>query len=323
MSHGARSVPHVQDAPADGMEARCARVFAAQHGLATLEQLRAAGATTKQLRHRRATGRWVARGAGVVALAGAPRTPRHELLAAVLGVGRGAVASHRSAAALLGLPGAASAWPPPEVTVEHAARPRGLDGVRLHRSIALPPHHLRSVDAIPTTSLARTLFDLGAVLHPGRLARLLDHALARRIVTLEACWRVVHELARPGRPGSAALRALLDERGHGQVAPASELEARVLTLLVASGLPAPRREVDLGGDSWIGRVEFVWLVERLLLEVDSRLHHSALSDWEADRERENRFVAKGFRVLRVTWPMVRDDPDGVVCLVRDALACAA
>lgn len=61
------------------------------------------------------------------------------------------------------------------------------------------------------------------------------------------------------------MRELLSARGEGYVAPASELEARLLEALRDGGLPAPAREIDLGDpDGWVGRVELVRLVRTAL-----------------------------------------------------------
>jgi alkylated DNA nucleotide flippase Atl1 len=290
--------------------------------LVTLAQARELGATAKQVRHRRATGRWVDVAPGVVAIAGAPRTPRQQILAAVLAVGRGAVASHRSGAWLSGLPGFRPGLP--EVTVGHHARVRSSVTALLHRSCALPSHHLRVVDAIPVTGVARTLFDLGAVVHEARLGRLLDHCLSAKAVTMPACWRVVHELSASGRDGSGVLRALLQQRGGGYVAPASELEARFAELLIGAGLPLPERERDLGdSDRWMGRVEFVFPDQRVLVECDSRKYHGSHSAIEDDRARTNAFVAAGYRVLRLTWHMITREPEQTIALLRQTLRLAA
>ena len=116
------------------------------------------------------------------------------------------------------------------------------------------------------------------------------------------------------------MRELLSARGEGYVAPASELEARLLALLHDAGLPEPARQIDVGdADGWVGRVELVYREARVLIAADSRLHHSALLDREADNDRDNRFGAAGWRVLRFTWEKITKQPDEVVRRVRAAL----
>jgi hypothetical protein len=238
-------------------------------------------------------------------------------MAAVLAAGAHACASHRTAASLFGLPG--FGLRSIEVTVPYGRRPR-LTGIIVYLSGSLPDWHRRVVNGIPTTSLARMLFDLCGSVHPQRAERALDTALARRVVTVPACWRVLADLAEHGRAGTVLMRELLTARGEGYVAPASELEAQLLRVLREAGLPAPAREIDLGdADTWVGRVELVYREARVLIEADSRLYHSSLLDRRADQARDDRFKAIGWKVRRFTWDDVTKNPTYVVRTVRAAL----
>jgi hypothetical protein len=164
------------------------------------------------------------------------------------------------------------------------------------------------------------LFDLCAVVHPRRAERALDNALSRGIVTIPACWRVFADLAERGRKGTALMRELLLARGDGYVAPASELEAALLKLLREAGLPVPAREINIGdSDGWVGRVELVYRNAHVLIEADSRRHHTALMDREADLLRDNRFSSDRWHVLRFTWEQITKRPDYVAKTVRRAL----
>jgi hypothetical protein len=116
---------------------------------------------------------------------------------------------------------------------------------------------------------------------------------------------------------------LLAVRGAGYIPPASGLEADFLTLLVAAGLELPEGQVNLGADGWIGRVDFYYRLLRLVVEVDSHLHHSAKLDVEADERRDHALRAAGFGVLRITESQLRDRPGEVVATVRAAAARTA
>jgi hypothetical protein len=296
---------------------------ARQHGVVTRAEARHAGLNDRAIEWRVATGRWLVAQRGVYTIAGAPETYEQRLLAAVLAAGKVAVASHRSAARVEHIPGFERATV--EVTVLHPRRrAKPIAGGKRHYSTLLPDAHRKTVDAIPTTTVARTLFDLCAVVHPGRAERAVDNCLSRRWVTVPALWKVLDDLAIQGRNGTCALREILSERGEGYVAPASDLERIFLGLLARSGLPVPVRELDLGDtDQWTGRVEFVYREQSVLVEIDSRLHHTAMLDFERDRERDNAFVAQGWRVLRFTYAMLVDTPSMVERTIRRALRPAA
>lgn len=146
------------------------------------------------------------------------------------------------------------------------------------------------------------MVDLAGVLHPRRTERAVDSCLGAGIVSLASLHATFLELAGRGRTGTAVMRAILDDRTEGYVAPESELEARFLDLVRAAGLPEPVRQLDAGSDDrWVGRVDFAYPPFKLLLELDGRVHHSAKLDQEADEARDSILRAAGWRILRVTW----------------------
>jgi very-short-patch-repair endonuclease/predicted transcriptional regulator of viral defense system len=292
-------------------------IAARQRSLFTRRQVDEVGFRQEHVLHRLRTGRWSERRHLVYALLGAAEDDRTDLLADVLAAQPRAVASHRSAAAVYGLPGFRPR--PAHVTVaDHWERDR--TSAVVHRTLFLPEHHLRILDAIPCTSLARTLFDLCGTERLGRSARAVDNALARKLVTIPALWSVLLETKARGRAGSTVLRALLRERGPSYVAPATELERRFVELTHRHGLPDPRRQVDVGdSDRWIGRVDFLYGTD-LVIEVDSAEHHTSLLDRAADAARDDALDESGRRVLRFTWDDVVRRPRRVADTVRRSLA---
>src|SRR5688500_4722301 len=162
-----------------------------QHGVVSRAQYREAGCTAQQIRideHR-----WEELSPRVLRLVGAPRTERSMLMAAVLDAGEGAAASHRSAAALWALSGF-------HLTDLDVSRPHDADCHRptlgrLHLPRLLPAHHVTTVDGIPVTTPARTIFDLAGLVHPYRTERALDNAAAMSPRLLRALHRMLPELA--------------------------------------------------------------------------------------------------------------------------------
>lgn len=241
------------------------------------------------------------------------------MLAAIIFNGPGAVASHRSAARLWGLPGFGRG------RTTEVSKPRGRSQRReyglVHGSKVLPPPHVTLHAEIPVTVPARTVFDLAGIVHPKRTERALDTMLAKKLVTVGQLEVVFAQLVRRGRRGTALMRELLEARGEGYVAPTSELEAVGRAVLAGADLPAPVVERNLGdGDDWIGRVDLTFPAVRLVVELDSRRHHTSLLDRDSDRRRDNRLMAAGWRVLRFTWWDLTERPTDVVAQVRAALA---
>lgn len=259
----------------------------------------------------------------------APRTYRvvgsvpdwhQKLAAAVVAAGPGAAASHLSAAVLWGLPGFAGE--PIEVTRPRNRHHQGLIG-RVHESRRFPEKHRREVDGIAVTSVARTLFDLcgSRDVHPKKAERAIFNALSRRLVGFGPLEIMLAEMGRRGRRGSALFRRILDDHGAAAHSPTeSELEDLVLAVLGTAGLPLPERQLVIGGqDAPVGRVDFLYRRAGLVIEADSRTFHSWL-DAENDRRRDALLMAAGYRVLRVTWRALREEPEIFLAAVRAILS---
>lgn len=301
------------------MEEEIRRLAAAQHAVFARRQVLALGATPAFIANKLRTGEWRAPRRGVYRINGAPITERSEVMAAVLACGPDAVASHEVAAALHGVPGFGLR---PVTLVVPVGRARVAPGVVAYRSTELPPTHRCVLDGIPSTSAARTLFDLCGRAHPRRAERALDTALARGITDLGACWRVLLDLAEHGRNGTVVMRNLLEERRSADgVGPESEIEDRFVRLLRRNHLPMPERQVDLGDEhGWIGRVDFYFRPVRLVVETDGWPWHRSKLDREADARRDARLEASGRRVMRLVWSDVTEREPMTVVRLRAALS---
>ncbi len=285
----------------------------AQHGLVGTDQLRAAGIGSRAVRRRAASADWERVTPRVLRLVGGVRTVEQRAMVAVLDVGRGAVSSHMTAAALWSLPGF-------QLRVIEVSRPRNGSGRstsvgRLHHPRALPPHHCTVHAGIPVTTLTRTVVDLGGSLHPARV-EVVVHAAVRLGVSWEALGDMVAELSSTGRPGIGVVRRLVSDNV-GTRPMESGLEVRFLRLLTEAGLPAPRRQVDLGGLDWAGRVDFVYDDARLVMEVNGSHHDDPLQRRRDDR-RTAALVGAGFRVLPLPEELIKRSPAEVVRLVEAA-----
>jgi very-short-patch-repair endonuclease len=293
-------------------------LMASQHGAAGSRQLRQLGISERAERLCVASGMWRRETDAVVVAAASPSTAHRAAMVAVLDVGEVAVASHELAAWVWRLPGFRSGAV--DVTTLRGTTRRRRAPVRLHEPRLLLPHHVTIVDGVPVTSLARTLFDLAGVpLHPKRMARLLDNVITQSPAMAGVLAETLRELARRGRPGISLMRELLAERPPGVAVPATNLERRFEEILASAGLPAPRRQVDVGGQAWIGRVDFRDVEFPILYEVDSRRHHTGLLDAQADRVRDEAMLAAGWwEVVRICEDDIWHRPWVVVAQVRAA-----
>ena len=141
-----------------------------------------------------------------------------------------------------------------------------------------------------------TIFLLAGKEHPARTERALDNAWSKGLVTHREMHDLLQRLAARGRNGIRVMRRLLADRPADYVPPQSGLEARVDRLARDVGVVL-RRQVDAGGDQWIGRVDFIIEDTSKIIEVLSRRYHSSTLDRLSDHARFTRFNDAGFQVL--------------------------
>lgn len=287
---------------------------ASQHSLVATWQLMALG-LSKTERARLVHGdRWQPVTTRVLALAGGSASADRDDMAAVLDASPGGVLSRAAAARRWGARGFDGARR--DVTRHRGVTRRSSSLARVHEVIDLLPVHIKVVRRVPVTSPARTVFDLAGSLHPARVEALLDWMWNERLLDGRTLDRTIGELAARGRSGSRLMRELADARGPGYVPPASGLERRFAKILHDHRLPLMRRQVDIGGEEWGGRVDFRDDVLPLVVEVQSEKHHTSLVDAAADAARRNRLVAAGFTVVEVWDTKVWHDPRFVAGQVR-------
>ncbi|MEY2476119.1 MAG: hypothetical protein QOG87_1434 [Actinomycetota bacterium] len=183
----------------------------------------------------------------------------------------------------------------------------------------LLPNHVTQLRGIPIMTLPRVLFGIAPVVHEDRLDGIIERVIAKSPGVLEGLRGMLPELAQRGRPGIAVMRRQLAKRPPGYVPVASGLERRFEKIVAPLGVVL-RRQVDVGGHEWVGRVDFVDDLT-LLYEVDSILHHTTPGDVARDAARDRAMKAAGFAdVVRVAEEDIWYHPGTVVTQVRAARA---
>jgi very-short-patch-repair endonuclease len=267
------------------LDRRIAEIAARQHGLITSAQLVGLGVDSSRASRRAQAGRLHRLYRGVYAVGHKKVSHHGRWLAAVLACGPGAVLSHRSAAALWGIRPQSSG--PIELTVPGSGGRAHRPGLILHRSQCLEPGETTRTQAIPATTPARTLADLGRVLEPDHLDAAIRRAEVMRL-------------------------DIGVQPGYEPDLTRSELERRFLRLCRRRGLPPP--EVNVQVDSFL--VDFLWPEQSLIVETDGFRHHGTRSAFEADRARDARLRLLGYSVLRFTQRQLADDPAAVAGMLR-------
>ena len=173
-----------------------------QHGLVARRQLLALGWSAHQIEHRLASGSWIEVHRGVYALGPAPLTREGRWMAATL-VAPGAVLSHRAAAAHWGIRRGAML----EITAPKRLR---RPGITVHQA-TLQADEATVHEGIPVTTVARTLFDLAAVIPQNELEWAIHEADFRKLWDRPLLQDLVAVIAT--REGPIAVDALWRDEG--------------------------------------------------------------------------------------------------------------
>ena len=220
-----------------------------------------------------------------------------------------AVLTHEAAAAL-------TFWPTIRVpvircAVRHEKAPqRGYAFTRER----IPPELVWRYGSVLLTSPTLTALDLAAATDGGSI----DRALLRRKTTLDLMRQaLVLTARRRGNPDRR--RLLLDSRDD----PWSAAERQCHRLFREAGITGWKGNQLVTLEQQEFFVDIMFRRLRLVVEIDGREFHIGAEVFESDRHRQNLLVLHGWRVLRITWAMITDEPDRVIAMVREAMVQAA
>ena len=68
------------------------------------------------------------------------------------------------------------------------------------------------------------------------------------------------------------------------------------------------------------QVDCLWPANRQIVELDGWEGHGTRTAFRDDRARDRRLRAAGYRVTRLTWNQLEDEPDAVAADLRTLLA---
>ena len=290
------------------------RLASKQHGVVSYAQLVARGMTPRQIDRRVDGGSFERVHVGVLRLVGARASYAQRVVAACLAIGREASASHRAAATLHDL--LRYREPPVEVTTTRRRSPE-LVGVIVHRLADLHDRWVVDADGVRTTTVARTLVDLGSVASRRTVEAALDRAAGRKLLTYREVRDAMLAVARQGRRGVGTIRSLLDAR-IGEVIPAGVFSACMTTVLRSTALPpaVPEHTVldDHGG--FVAVVDFAYPEKRLAIEVDGYEFHSSPRAIRVRNQRDRLLSSIGWLTLHFDWDEVEHRPHEVSSAIR-------
>jgi hypothetical protein len=287
------------------VEQRIAALATQKHGVVTRAELLRAGLTIAEIKQRLGNGALIREYRGVYRVGHRAPSLQATYVAAVLACGEKALLCGRAAGYLQGI--VRGAPPEPEVMTSVERR---VVGVTTRRTRIVDPGDATTHEAVPVTTVPRTIVDLAARLEPSELARVVHEAGIRYRVTPQAIESVLAR--RSNSPGAAKLSRIL--RGDVHVT-LSKLEERFLKLLAAERLPVPQTNRPAHGHL----VDCRWPEYALTVELDGYRYHSSRHAWEADRSRERAARARGDEFRRYTYGDVFEEPRLMLAELRALL----
>jgi hypothetical protein len=192
---------------------------------------------------------------------------------------------------------------------------RGPRGVRVHRR-PLGVHDLASLEdeggVVRLTSPLRTAWEICALETTANAVALLDGMTRAGHLDAASLGQLV--VSTRGQWGSrrvAKVAPLVDGRSE------SPPESWVRVACVRAGLPAPVPQFDVvEGGEFLGRVDFAWPEQRLIVEYEGAYHFDELQI-RRDDGRYQRLLAAGWRVIRLSAADLRDMDAVVARIARE------
>lgn len=294
---------------------RIERFATAHHGVVTLAAAQREGVGIDSWYRAHDHGQLERLHPGASRVVGSPRTRLQALTAGVLAAGRDALASHRTAAALWGIP-RPDGDPIDVILPRRERRHRPSPGIVVHRPRDYKDLAGANRAGIPTTNVVRTLCDLGAV-DASSMPGAVGHVLSARLATVKALDDGIARHSARGRAGVPAFRAALAQWLLDGKPADSVLELAMLRLFRRFGLPPTEFHPEICGYE----VDFRVLGTPILIECDGWATHGLdRRTFDRDRRRDVAHAAAGYVTLRFTYSDVVRRPAATARAIREALA---
>jgi very-short-patch-repair endonuclease len=270
------------------LDARIAKIAAAQHGLITREQLLKLGMAASTIDRFLKLGRFERVHSGVYRVAGSIVTWHQQVHAAVFAAGPLSLASDLTATRLWKVLEFREA--PIEVVVPARCNPRE-DGFIVHRSRRCPARQWE-VEGVPVTSVPRTLVDLCRYLSEELVEEAFDTALRRNLLDKDD----LDALSR-----HRVLGVFVAERRGERRPSGSQRETKLRRALRSAGLPQPVGQFTVyDSGAFVAHVDFAYPEQKIAIEYDGYDSHSSRQAFERDRRRWRALQVAGFVVVPYT-----------------------
>lgn len=237
--------------------------------------------------------------------------PAHAIRVALACHPEGAVATHHSAARMLGAP--VPAHPEEHVTVRDPDNRRRRLGVRCH-VLQIAEADVMIMEGLRLSRPNRMFVELARFLGLVDLVVLGDWLVQANHTTVSSL-RLYCRASLEQHAGRATYAANL-VRARSE----SPRESRLRLLLALAGLPSPEVNAEVFSDEgeFLARLDLAFRIVRIAVEYDGG-QHADQAQWEADVARRQRLEDLGWRVIVVTNTQLYRRPAEIIRVVARAL----
>lgn len=241
---------------------------------------------------------------------GVELNPRDKAVAAWLWSGRRGVLAGLSAGALHHM-----RWIDASLPAELNRRSRDkVRGIILHSDV-LAADEICQRRGMPTTTAARTAFDIGRVADVPTAVVRLDALRNATRVSVDQISSVI-----ACHPGARRIRELRQAVALSDGGAESPQETRTRLLLMQDGLPRPETQIEVyAGYQFVARLDMGWPDHMVAVEFDGAQHWTDARQRSRDIDRIAELEALGWIVIRVSFEMLKDRPHVILQRVRRAL----
>jgi hypothetical protein len=238
--------------------------------------------------------------------------PVHAIRVALACHPEGAVATHYSAARMLGAP--VPAHPEEHITVRDADDRRRRLGVRCH-VLQIAEDDVVVMAGVRVSRPNRMFVELARFLGLVDLVVLGDWLVQAQHTTVQSL-RLYCRASLEQHAGRATYAANF-VRARSE----SPRESRLRLLLALAGLPTPEVNAEVFDDEgeFLARLDLAFREVKIAIEYDGG-HHADPAQWEADVARRQRLEDLGWRIIIVTNKQLFQRPAHILQVVARALA---
>jgi very-short-patch-repair endonuclease len=154
---------------------------------------------------------------------------------------------------------------------------------------------------------SRTIIDVAGIAGSKLLADTVEQAAVLEVLNVPEIDGILLE---GRRRGEKKLNRVLEpwRRYTPKVRLRSRMEAKMLPLLTHHNLPIPETNVKLRVEREVFEVDFFWREHRVVVETDGGRYHDNPVAQARDGHRNKLLARAGYRVPRIGWDELRDEP---------------